>query len=31
MYLRQMETIVYLEFRKLLDVFIVYYSATPLF
>ena len=31
MYLRQMETIVYLEFRKLLDVFIVSYSATPLF
>ena len=31
MSLRQMETIVYLEFWKLLDVFIVSYRATPLF
>ena len=31
MYLRQMKTIVYLEFRKFLDVFPVSYGAMSLF
>ena len=30
-YLRQMETIAYLEFRKLLDVFPFSFGAKPLF